>query len=96
MACREPIDAQCVIDRTGFPKSTVYRRIHHLEDKGLLERCRGIVRNGHTVDRYRSQLDRIIVDLSEGRVQVTWHQGAPPIHERIWDEGFTGESEATG
>lgn len=75
---------------TGFPKSTVYRRLRELEDRGLLVPCSGVVRNGHAVERYRCCLDDISVRLVDGHIEVSWDPGTLPPADRGEDHRYDG------
>lgn len=67
-----PIDAQTVIEATEFPKSTVYRRIQRLEDRGLLLNDGGRFRNGHAVARYRAAIEEVTLVVGAGEVEARW------------------------
>lgn len=75
LAQRRPVDAQEILEATGFSKSTVYRRLRQLESAGLLVPSDGVIRDGHAVDRYRSALERIVVEMDGGALELTWHRG---------------------
>lgn len=82
LAQQRPVDAQEIMEVTGFPKSTVYRRLRELEDCGLLIPCSGVVRNGHAVERYRCCLEELCVRLVDGHVEVSWGPRTAPPADR--------------
>lgn len=90
LAQQRPVDAQEIMEVTGFPKSTVYRRLRELEDCGLLVPCSGVVRNGHAVERYRCCLDDISVRLVDGQIEVSWDPGTSPPADRGEDRRYQG------
>lgn len=68
----EPVEARKIIDETDIPKSTVYRRLQVLVEKGLLEVADGRMHNGHAVERYRSRLTRASLVIDDGDLEARW------------------------
>lgn len=65
-----PVDARTIIARTGFPKSTVYRRLNQLESEGLLRCEHGVIRQGHAVDRYVATIRDVEFSLNNGVIHL--------------------------
>lgn len=92
LAQEQPIEARSVVEETDIPKSTVYRRIRRLEDKGLLETVDGRLRNGHAIDRYRARISEAAIRVEGGEVHADWTLRAtarvsgPEDAERTEDE----------
>lgn len=72
LAQRRPIAAKTILERTSIPKSTLYRRIDRLRERGLLRVVTSTIENGHRIDRYRCPLGGMTVSVEDGRVQVEW------------------------
>lgn len=72
LAQEQPIEARSVVEETDIPKSTVYRRIRRLEEKGLLETVDGRLRNGHAIDRYRARISEAAIRVQGGEVHADW------------------------
>lgn len=68
----DEVEAQGLIERTGIPKSTIYRRIDRLCEIGLLEATGGRLRNGHVVDRYRARIDDLALVVQDGEIHARW------------------------
>lgn len=82
LAQAKAIEAQEILARTSIPKSTLYRRLRQLEADGLIAVERGVVRDGHLVDRFRSRLSRVELVVSEGSIETRW---TPAEHETSAD-----------
>lgn len=85
LAQAQPVDAQRVIETTGIPKSSVYRRIDRLKTLGLLETVDGPLRDGHAIDRYRARLDSLSMVVQDGRIRARARrrQDAGPLVELV-------------
>lgn len=70
MAQREPIAAKTVLERTDIPKSTLYRRVNHLQEEGLLVVVRSTIEDGHRIDRYRCPLAKASLTIEGGEVRL--------------------------
>lgn len=72
MAQETPIAAKTILARTEIPKSTLYRRVNELHERGLLVVVRSTIEDGHRIDRYRCPLAELSVTIAEGRVELDW------------------------
>lgn len=70
---REPLAVKDISDRTRLPLASVYRRVRHLVDDEILvvERS-AMTPDGKPYDLYRSRLRMGKIEVSAGKVQVTW------------------------
>lgn len=95
LAQDEPVTAQGVIQRTGIPKSTVYRRIERLTERGLLQASDGRLHNGHVVDRYRASIQQLSLSVSDGQVHADW-EPIEPQHASQYEVQYATEQPTTG
>ncbi len=72
MAQRQPVEAKEIIRETQIARSTVYRRLSRLLDRGLIEIEEAVMRNGHRVERYRSALCLLALLVTEGGLETRW------------------------
>jgi DNA-binding transcriptional ArsR family regulator len=59
-----------IIEATGIPKSTVYRRLETLEADGLVEVSGGAMREGHPIDLYAARVEMAALRVEEGSVDA--------------------------
>lgn len=80
------VSAQQIVEATGIPQSTVYRRISALQEAGLVVVERGVMRKGHPIDLYRSRVDLAGVWIEDGEVDVEWRLRESPDERlvRLW------------
>jgi hypothetical protein len=66
-----PKTVQELYQSTGIPLTTLYRKLHEMQDIDLvgIERS-AITPDGKRVDFYRSRLEEVQVELKEGRFGV--------------------------
>jgi DNA-binding transcriptional ArsR family regulator/plastocyanin len=67
-----------IIDATGIPKSTVYRRLERLEEEGLVEVSGGAMREGHPIDLYAARVDMVALRVEEGTIDAEWRTWRRP------------------
>ncbi len=66
-----PHSAQEILLANQIPQSTLYRKLHDLQELGLLGIQRtAITAEGKRVDLYRSLLEELRVDLSQGVLRI--------------------------
>lgn len=71
-AQNQPVEAADVVEATGIPRSTTYRRIRKLQEKGLLEAVNDRIRDGHRVERYRSAITVVELKIQDGVIETRW------------------------
>jgi len=84
-----PRSAQELLQANRIPQSTLYRKIHDLEEIGLLGIQRtAITTDGKRVDLYRSLLEELRVDLVGGslRVQVRYRDLSAERLKEMWHQ----------
>lgn len=85
-ATRTPASAQELSDELDVPIATCYRRIDDMVEAGLLEReGRQVSDRGRRTNVYRRSVDRIVLDVSEDRPELTVDELADApgaVHER--------------
>lgn len=88
MAQSGEVSAQDIISETGIPKSTVYRRLDHLQEVGLLVVTGGTMRKGHPIDLYSSRLDMAGLRVEDGEIQAEWkaEESADERLYRLWKQ----------
>jgi len=71
-----PMSANELSDACDASVSTVYRRIERLREHDLLAEELELDRDGHHYKSYRARLDRIEIELSDGRfeIEVTYRE----------------------
>lgn len=75
----EPRTAGDLIERSGVPRSTTYRKLDDLVEAGLLEEQVRIRRNGSHASEYRRTVEDVVVSISAaGEVEV---DVSPAAHE---------------
>lgn len=80
------VAAQELIEDTGVPRSTAYRRIERLRELGLLVVTGGAIREGHAIDRYKARVELVSVEVRKGEVHAHWQLLESPeerLH-RLW------------
>lgn len=75
LAQSKAMEAQEIMDETGIPRSTVYRRVSTLLERGLLDVEEVVVKNGHRVERYRSACSFLGLTIQEGSIEIQWTEG---------------------
>lgn len=88
MAQTDEVSAQDIIDATEIPKSTVYRRLEHLEEDGLLVVSGGTMRKGHAIDLYRTPVEMAALRIEEGHIDAEWRIKESPDERlyRLWTQ----------
>ncbi|MCI4329162.1 MAG: helix-turn-helix domain-containing protein [Thermoplasmata archaeon] len=67
----EELDVHELVLRTGLPQSSVYRKLHDLEEAELVRIVRyAFTPEGRKVEIYRSRLREVRVHLGNGRVRL--------------------------
>jgi DNA-binding IclR family transcriptional regulator len=82
-----PHSAQEILAANRIPQSTLYRKIHELQDLGLLGIQRtAITPEGKRVDLYRSLLEELKVDLqgTELRIQARFRDLSAERLKQMW------------
>ena len=82
-----PRSAQELLTTSGIPQSTLYRKLHDLQELGLVGVQRtAITSDGKRVDLYRSLLEELKVDLAGGglRIQVRFRDLAAERLKQMW------------
>lgn len=82
-----PHSAQDLLAANHIPQSTLYRKIHELQQLGLIGIQRtAITSEGKRVDLYRSLLEELRVDLqgTELRIQVRFRDLASERLKDLW------------
>ena len=96
MLSNAPHSAQEMLQHNRIPQSTVYRKLHDLQELGLVGVQRSaITPDGKRVDLYRSLLEEIRVEMRgpELRIDVRFRDLAS---ERLGDLWKSVRSEARG
>jgi len=91
-----PHSAQEILAQNRIPQSTLYRKIHDLQDLGLLGIQRtAITPEGKRVDLYRSLLEELKVDLQgrELRIQARFRDLSAERLKQMW-HGIQKEARA--
>jgi DNA-binding transcriptional ArsR family regulator len=72
----QPMSANELSDACDASVSTVYRRIERLQEHDLLAEELELDRDGHHYKTYRARLDRIEIELVDGRfeIEVTYRE----------------------
>lgn len=88
-ACQgRELTAQEIIEGTDVPQSTAYRRIHQLQEAGLLVVESGAIKAGHPVDRYQTTVEMAALLVEMGAVEARWRLAETPedrLH-RLWSQ----------
>jgi DNA-binding IclR family transcriptional regulator len=87
MLSEGPRSAQELLTANHIPQSTLYRKIHDLEQLGLIGIQRtAITPEGKRVDLYRSLLEELRVDLqgAQLRIQVRFRDLAAERLKEMW------------
>jgi DNA-binding IclR family transcriptional regulator len=82
-----PRSAQDLLTANHIPQSTLYRKIHELQQLGLVGIQRtAITSEGKRVDLYRSLLEELRVDLqgSELRIQARFRDLSAERLKDVW------------
>jgi DNA-binding transcriptional ArsR family regulator len=91
-----PHSAQYILAENRIPQSTLYRKIHELQDLGLIGIQRtAITPEGKRVDLYRSLLEELKVDLQgrELRIQARFRDLSAERLKQMW-HGLQKEARA--
>lgn len=84
-----PHSAQELLQSNNIPQSTLYRKLHDLQQLGLVGIQRtAITPEGKRVDLYRSLLEELKVDLAAGqlRIQVRFRDLAAERLKDLWHQ----------
>lgn len=83
-----PMAAQEIIEATGIPKSTAYRRIKKLQEMGLIVVDSGALEGGHAIERYRAQIEMAALHVEQGNVEAHWRLLEKPDERlyRLWHQ----------
>ncbi len=87
MLSEAPHSAQEILVTNRIPQSTLYRKIHDLQDLGLIGIQRtAITPEGKRVDLYRSLLEELKVDLQgrELRIQARFRDLSAERLKQMW------------
>lgn len=82
-----PHSAQEILGANQIPQSTLYRKLHELQQIGLVGVQRtAITPDGKRVDLYRSLLEELKVDLAGGslRIQVRFRNLSAERLKEMW------------
>jgi len=82
-----PHSAQEILAASQIPQSTLYRKLHDLQQIGLVGIQRtAITPDGKRVDLYRSLLEELKVDLAGGslRIQVRYRNLSAERLKEMW------------
>lgn len=72
LAQQGPVAAKTILEESSIPKSTLYRRIDRLQERGLLRVVASTIENGHRIDRYVCPLSELALRIEDGGVQLEW------------------------
>ncbi|MFI5419026.1 MAG: winged helix-turn-helix domain-containing protein [Candidatus Lutacidiplasmatales archaeon] len=89
MLNNSPHSAQEMLQGVQVPQSTLYRKLHELQELGLVAVQRiAITSDGKRVDLYRSLLEELSVDLkgSSLRIQVRFRDLAAERLKDMWKD----------
>jgi len=81
--------AQDLVERSGMPQASVYRKLRELQEAGLVGIQRsGLSADGHRTDLFRSLLVEARLSLSGDRleVQAAFRELAAERLGELWDE----------
>ena len=84
-----PHSAQDLLTANRIPQSTLYRKLHELQDLGLIGIQRtAITPDGKRVDLYRSLLEELRVDMlgRELRIQARFRDLSAERLKEMWRE----------
>jgi predicted transcriptional regulator len=82
-ASREPVAAQELAIAIDADPSTVYRRLDTLEEFDLVSSHLQPQADGHHYSVYRTRLQRVTVELNNGRYQVTVERALTDPADRL-------------
>lgn len=77
LAQDQGVTAQEIIDETGIPKSTVYRRLNRLRELELITVDGGALVGGHAIDKYRARVRDAEIRVRGGQVEAHWELDSP-------------------
>ena len=84
-----PMSAQEMLGANRIPQSTLYRKLHELQEIGLVGVQRtAITSEGKRVDLYRSLLERVAVEMygKTLRIDVKYRDLAKYILQTMWKD----------
>lgn len=66
------VDSLEMIDATGVPRSTAYRRIERLRELNLLRIEGGAIKDGHAIERFSAAIEMASLVVEKGEVNAHW------------------------